>query len=276
MAYQILPKRGFADTPRGQIHYMEYVGGGNTKTKGGRPALLMLHQTPRSSDEFLEVLPLFGENFRAIAIDTIGFGNSYKSADNNQPTIEDFASGVIDFLDALGITKTHLLGHHTGAVIAIEVAVSHPERVHKLVLSACPYVDEDYHRHKEVMDSDEETEDGSYLLSLWQRRRAIYPKDHRVDHLRRFMIDALLAGPNRTGGHAAVRTYKLEDKYGRITQPTLLVVGTEDHNAGLVMKKVAKQIKGSRMRSIVGGTVTLPNQMPKEFVDTITPFLLNG
>jgi pimeloyl-ACP methyl ester carboxylesterase len=260
-------KRAFADTPNGQIHYMEVSG-------VGRP-LLMLHQTPRSSDEFLEVLPLFGTRFRAIAMDTVGFGNSHK-LDKNNPTVEDYASGVIDFLDAMGIKKTHLLGHHTGAVIAIEVAVSHPERVDKLVLSACPFMDEEK-RHtqegKPVMDADEEKEDGSHLISLWQRRRSFYPKG-RTDLLRRYMIDALLADGNRTRGHAAVREYRLEDKYGKITQPTLLIVGTEDPYSSPVMEKISQRIKGSKTHPIVGGTVPLPNHMPKEFADAIIPFLL--
>jgi hypothetical protein len=42
-------RRNFADTPRGQIHY---AAAGN-----GRPVVL-LHQTPRSWDEYKEVLPI--------------------------------------------------------------------------------------------------------------------------------------------------------------------------------------------------------------------------
>src|ERR1700736_387020 len=41
----------------------------------GRP-ILLVHQTPRSWDEFREVLPLLGEKYRAIAMDTVGFGDS--------------------------------------------------------------------------------------------------------------------------------------------------------------------------------------------------------
>src|ERR1044071_10037021 len=41
----------------------------------GRP-ILLLHQTPRSWDEYREVLPLLGTRNRAIAMDTVGFGDS--------------------------------------------------------------------------------------------------------------------------------------------------------------------------------------------------------
>ena len=38
--------------------------------------IVLLHQTPRSWDEFRDVVPILGERFHAIAIDTIGFGDS--------------------------------------------------------------------------------------------------------------------------------------------------------------------------------------------------------
>jgi pimeloyl-ACP methyl ester carboxylesterase len=41
----------------------------------------------------------------------------------------------------MGINRTSIVGHHTGGVIAVEVAATHPERVDKLVLSSTPYVD---------------------------------------------------------------------------------------------------------------------------------------
>lgn len=61
----------YADTPLGQLHYAE---GGE-----GTPVLL-LHQTPRSWDEFREVLPLLATRRRAIAMDMYGFGMSAKPA----------------------------------------------------------------------------------------------------------------------------------------------------------------------------------------------------
>jgi pimeloyl-ACP methyl ester carboxylesterase len=259
--------RAFVDTPKGQIHY-RIAGKGTT--------VLLLHQTPRSSDEFLEVLPeLASAGFRAIAMDTIGFGDSYKPMKRNL-TVADLGSGVIDFLDAMKIKRTNLVGHHTGAVIAIEVATSFPDRVDKLVLSACPYMDDEKRRNsvgKPVMDEDKEMEDGSHLISLWRRRMAFYPRKNRSDLLRRFIIDALLAGENRTQGHKAVREYRLEKKYGQIKTPTLLVCGTKDPYAYPVMGKISSLIRGSRMIPLRNGTVPLPNQLPKEFANAIIPFL---
>ena len=89
-------ERGFAYTSKGQIHYA-VVGQGEP--------ILFLHQTPRSWDEYIDVLPVIGRQYRAIAMDTIGFGDSYRLS--RVATIEDYAKGVIDFLDTMEIEKTH-------------------------------------------------------------------------------------------------------------------------------------------------------------------------
>ena len=257
-----MPKRGYANTAKGQIHYLEM---------GDGEPVLLLHQTPRSSDEFLEVLPLLSKKFRVIAMDTIGFGNSYKP--KKPITIEDCAEAVLDFLDAVKIKQTHLVGHHTGAVIAAEVAVSYPKRIKKLVLSGCPLINEERRRaHKSSMDADKEREDGSHLVSLWQRRRSFYPK-RRPDLLTRFMADALLSGENRIRGHDMVWEYSMEDKYSKIGQPTLLISGTEDKWSYPVMKEISRLIKNSKTLAIKGGMVPLPDHMPKEYVRALNSFL---
>ena len=123
-------RRAYLDTADGQIHYV---------TAGSGPPVLLLHQTPRSWDEYREVIPRLARERRVIAMDTIGYGESYKPARTSD--IEDYARGAIALLDGLAVRSTAVVGHHTGAVIAMELAASYPERVERLVLSACPFVD---------------------------------------------------------------------------------------------------------------------------------------
>ncbi len=259
-----LVTRAFADTPDGQIHY---------RTAGrGRPVLL-LHQTPRSSDEYRDVIPLLARALRVIAMDTIGYGDSYEPA--GTCTIEDYAHGAVDLLDALGVGTTAVVGHHTGAVIAMELAASYPERVERLVLSASPYVDEEdraRRKHRPAIDEVELHEHGHHLGELWRRRMGFYPKG-RHDLLTRFVIDALRAGEKAEEGHRAVSAYRMEAKVGRIRCPTLLVCGTEDPFSFPRLAVLAEKIPGSRAVPIPGGTVAMVDQMPAEFVAAIRPFL---
>src|SRR5262249_46196128 len=105
----------------------------------GRP-ILLLHQTPRSWDEFRDVLPVLGAKYRAIAMDTVGFGDS-EPLPAGLDSIEAWAKSAHEVLAALACSSAVVAGHHTGAAIAVEMAASHPERVEALVLSASPYVD---------------------------------------------------------------------------------------------------------------------------------------
>ncbi len=257
-------RRGFADTPEGQIHYA---------TAGQGKPVLLLHQTPRSWDEYRDVLPLIGQKYWAIAMDTVGFGDSYKP--KREGTIETYARGVIAFLDAMSIPKTSIVGHHTGGVVAVEVAAAHPERVEKLVLSSTPYVDvEDRERRKgrPPIDEVELREDGSHLAELWQKRMSFYPKN-RPDLLARFVIDALKAGERTEEGHRACSRYRMEEKAPLIKAPTLVVAGSEDPFAFPRMKSLAEAIKGSKTAVIEGGMVPMVDQMPEEFARVVIAFL---
>ena len=79
----------------------------------GAPVVVLLHQTPRSCDEYRDVLPLLAAGGRrAIAFDTPGFGDS--QALPGGPTIERWAATLLAGLDALGVAHAAVAGHHTG------------------------------------------------------------------------------------------------------------------------------------------------------------------
>ena len=252
-------RRAFADVRRGQIHYAE---------AGAGDPVLLLHQTPRSWAEYRWVLPLLGRHHRAIAMDTLGFGDSCAPRED---TIEGYAEGVVALLDALGIERASLVGHHTGGVIAVEVAAAHPDRVDRLVLSCTPLVDEEGRRHRSGVDDVPPSDDGSHLVELWRRRMAFYPAGRR-DLLEAFLLDALKAGRRAAVGHVAVRTYVMEERLPRIQAPVLLIGGTGDviHDD---LPRLAQALPGSAVVDIEGGMVPLPDQLPEAFADAVLAFL---
>jgi len=254
----------YADTPEGQIHYAE--------AGQGKPVLL-LHQTPRSWDEYRDVLPILGRKVHVLAMDTIGFGDSYRL--KGVASIEVFARGVIQLMDALRIRQASIVGHHTGGVVAVEVAAAYPDRVEKLVLSSTPYVDaEDRERRKArpPIDEVEEKPDGSHLTELWRRRMPFYPKS-RPDLLRRFVLDALKVWDDVEAGHRAVNTYRMEERVPLIKAPTLVLAGTEDPFSYPRMKPLSEHIPGSKTAEIQGGMVPMVDQMPEEFAKAVMDFL---
>ena len=239
----------------------------------GRPVLL-LHQTPRSWDEYRDVLPLLASKYRAIAMDTAGFGDS-DPLPSGRDSIEAWAQCAHEVLAVLGHTRAVVVGHHTGAAIAVEMAALHPERVEALVRSASPYVDEARRKTehtRRVIDDVETHVDGLHLAELWARRKPFYPEG-RVDLLERFLVDALKAGPRAAEGHRVVGRYVMEPRLAAVRCPTLVIAPTADPHAYPHAPKVAAAIAGSRMIEIEGGMVPLPDQKPQAFAAAIDRFL---
>lgn len=86
-------RSAFADLSVGQVNYAEC---GDRQA----PAVLLLHQSPRSYAEYRAVLPLIGAHRRAIAMDTAGFGDS--AAGDAPASIEQWAKVACELLDHLG------------------------------------------------------------------------------------------------------------------------------------------------------------------------------
>ena len=258
--------RHFVDVPHGTVHY--------ASAGKGEPVLL-LHQTPRSWDEFRDVLPLLGRVRWAIAVDTAGFGDSSRLPPGSD-SIEAWAEVVLALLDALGIERADLVGHHTGASIAIEVAGSAPDRVRSLVLSSVPFDNPDvraiHARGRAVVDDVERQPDGSHLLELWRTRASFYPEGD-IDLLERFAVDALKAGALAAEGHRVVARYDVQAAVARIRCPVLLIGATADPYAYPALAHLCDALPHAHIERIEGGTVALPDQLPDEFAAAVERFL---
>lgn len=113
----------------------------------GNPAgepVLFLHgytDTGRSFHATMRALHKLRPDLRLIAPDQRGHGaSSMPDSASCAPTPErcfhpaNFAGDLVAFMDRRGIRRAHLVGASMGSLVAQEVALSHPERVQRLVL----------------------------------------------------------------------------------------------------------------------------------------------
>jgi len=77
-------------------------------------------------------LPAIGEQYRAIAFDLVGFGDTIDPPDCAYG-MKDWIDHVLQFMDALGLEKASLVGNSLGGWICLEFGTQHPERVDKLI-----------------------------------------------------------------------------------------------------------------------------------------------
>ncbi len=103
----------------------------------GEPLLLVMG-FGLSSDAWVPMLPLLG-GFRVIRFDNRGTGGSGPSGDGY--TVETMAADAAAVLDAAGVERAHVHGVSMGGMIALSLALDHPDRVGSLLLgctSAAP------------------------------------------------------------------------------------------------------------------------------------------
>lgn len=260
---------GYADTPLGQLHYAE-VGSGGTP-------VICLHQTPRSHDEFAELMPLVGPHHRIIAMDMYGFGQSAKP--QGPQSIEQYAAGALHLADALGLERFAVMGHHTGAVVAIEVGAAAPGRVSGLVLSSPSWTGPEFRAIRAEgpggVDDADVDEDGGHLLTWWSQRQPHYPAG-RPDLLQRFVRDALAPGVDPLEGHAACARYVMEDRIGLVTAPVLILGADADPFAFPDVEVVQARLTGAPsvgVAVIAGGMIPLTEQLPEAVAAAVVPFL---
>jgi pimeloyl-ACP methyl ester carboxylesterase len=102
--------------PARKVHY---------RRCGEGPALLMVHQSPRSSSEYAELMREWAANFTCIAPDTPGFGQSDPLP--GEPEIDDFADAILEFAEALGIGPCAAYGFHSGGIILVTAIKRRPD-----------------------------------------------------------------------------------------------------------------------------------------------------
>jgi pimeloyl-ACP methyl ester carboxylesterase len=97
------------------------------------PPLVLLHGALASSAHAMGELGPLIERFRVYAPDVVG--QSVKSADV-RPDLDGpaYAEWLIDVLDALGLTRTHVYGVSWGGFVARKLAEHAPDRIDRLVL----------------------------------------------------------------------------------------------------------------------------------------------
>ena len=211
--------RRYMDGPFGQLHVVE-------AGLDQGPTVLLLHQTPRSWDEFREVMIALSDRFHLVAMDLPGMGGSDPHPDG--ATIERYAEAAAAVLAGLADTPFAVCGHHTGGVVGIELGASRPDLVDRLVLSSTPWVDAAARAARAStapIDTIKRHSSGQHLLDLWAQRAPFYSNDTGL--LDRFLSDAMRCEDPATGHHAVSR-YLMEQAVTRVICPVTIIEHSSD------------------------------------------------
>lgn len=103
-------------------------------TQTDKPPLVLVAGLATDALSWVFQLGPFSERFRVITCDNRGVGRSEIS--DGPYTIEQMSNDLLEVLDHLQVPKVSMLGHSMGGAIVSHFALSHPDRVQRIVLAS--------------------------------------------------------------------------------------------------------------------------------------------
>jgi len=240
---------------------------------GSGEPLLLLHGANADRNQFEVFRPLLGPGIRAIAYDQRDSPDS--PCDPVDYTIDDHARDAAALIEALGLENAHVMGASYGGIIAMTLAVHHPQRVKSLVLGAT-----------------------APSISLFQAPDFSAIRSQGAEAVARFMLgtvispaavdgDAALAAETRAALRirneqslarrmAAVAQHDMRDRLGEIRAPTLILQGDEDPIVPVsTAELMAERIYGSRLHILEGSRHGITFQHRQRTADLVRAFVLS-
>ena len=224
-------RRQFVDTSYGQVHYRR--AGQEQPTP-----LLMFHTNPGSSAMLEHPIKPMSQHFWVVAPDTPGLGDSSALLQPN-PTISDYAVATIEAIDRLEIDNFNVYGNHTGANIALELAIHHPSRVNRVILDGIAFYTPEMKQDLLENYAPDTTprDDGTHLLWAWHfvrdqqifwpwfRRNKINQRNINMpaaNELHDIVVDVLKSISTFQKAYRASFTYDKDAALQKLTQPVMV------------------------------------------------------
>jgi pimeloyl-ACP methyl ester carboxylesterase len=197
--------------------------------------IVLVHGFLSSTISFRKLLPYLTKEYKVIALDLPGFGQSEKSKSFIYK-LSNYGQLIIDFLDKLNIQDVILIGHSMGGQICMHAARKAPERIKKLILlGCCSYVKR---ASRSLIAC-------SYLpLFTWGMKSWIQKKDVKqnllaVLHDSKLVTQEMIDGYSKPISEAAfinclIRLLRhregdmSSEELKEVTQPVLMIWGKED------------------------------------------------
>ena len=219
---QAVVRRAYTDSAFGQLHYRMCE-----PLDPQRVPLTCFHASPQSGVIFEDLLTVMGADRIALAPDTPGFGDS--DGPESAPEIEDYARAMAEFLDAVGISQTDLLGFHTGSMTAVELARQRPDLVRRIVMVSAPiFTGEElaaFRAHYQPMTYQA---DGSHNVAAWQSFWQWRGPAQSIENYARNNALTLRGGPSKHWGHRAAFNYVLGETIGAVDHSILVLNPADD------------------------------------------------
>lgn len=264
------------------------------RVSGQGPVLIAHPGGPGTGAAFLGDLAGLDEIATVVWLDPRGTDGSTAPSDASAYRLEHYAADIEALCAGLGLERVALLGFSHGGMVAMRHAIDHPERLSSLILlDTAPTLDDDagvriaaamerrsaepwYEEARRLIDEDavaetdaEAMEDMLAILPMYFHRWDATAQEF-VDGLRDATFHARV-GPTWAKEQAEM---DLRPELGRISTPTLVVVGEDDFICDVTAGgQMADGIPGARLAVIPEAGHFPWVEQPSAFRDAVDEFL---
>lgn len=216
-----------------------------------------------------QVSALAKANFEAFAIDLRGHGQSEKTDANH--SLERFAEDITYFMDTVEVSKAHIVGHSMGGHIAQLLALNFPEKIQSLTLigTVCElkprFRDKLQVRLAPILPF-------KSMIKQFAKRVFWKPQKEWVDD---YLARVIMCGKKDFLGSAkAIFRFRVCDRLGEITVPTLVMVGEHDRIEPVAeSEKLHRLIDGSTLTIIKDSGHGALVEQPEQTTEALLAFL---
>lgn len=241
----------------------------------GKPALLFVHGA--GFDHTVWQLPsrYFANRGRSVlAVDLPGHG---RSEGPPLPTIEAMADWCVALLDAAELREAAFAGHSMGALIGLEAAARHPDRIRALALLGCGYPMPVNEALLEAARRDDHQ--ALDFMNLWGYGRQAHLGGHRAPGL--WMMRTGLRTLERAAPGTLHNDLKACNDYANgekaaaaVRCPALMVIGERDAMApAKAARPLQSGIAALETVTIAGAGHIMMEERPDETLDALRRLL---
>jgi haloalkane dehalogenase len=251
-----------------------------TDVGAGQP-ILLLHGIPTWSFLYADVIPLLEPHCRVLAPDFLGHGWSDRRDRFDRSLIAQTAA-ILALLDSLELERVTVVGHDTGGGVGLILAIEHPDRVARLVLSNIVAYDS-WPIGDMIALSDPSWRDKPVQEVVDFVASGLPDGIHNTDRLTaEFRVGIVAPYADEEGKISLIRnasalntnhTMALVDRHREIAAPTLVLWGRHDPWQTIRDgERLAEEISGARLTP-VEASHWIPQDAPREFAEEILGFL---
>jgi pimeloyl-ACP methyl ester carboxylesterase len=251
------------------------------KTFGKGDPILLINGYSFTMDSWdPTLLGTLASNHTVIVFDNRGIGNT-TSGDEKRFSIGLFGNDSAGLLEALNIKKADVLAWSLGGRIAQELTLNYPDKVGKLILYAIGCggkgsVPQSQEVRNEFVNGTGTAEDRiARLVPLFFPQEWRNENPNYLENIPK-TTETILNQTLNKQIEAAANAPATCDRLKNITQPTLVIVGTDDAATPATNSlRMAELIPGSWFVQIKGGGHGVMYQYPEQFSNIVKTFLEN-